>query len=735
MKTSTLSEIVAGGVDQRLVTPRGSARSIVNMRLDRADVGWINDRGWEPMHPPQSYPKFTPEQVEPIYSLFVWTKHQGAEVYILTEQNGTLSHTHGNPGTVSATTPIQHILQYERVQPKSDDPGTQYAPFGNMLLILNGHDRMLKFRGGKRVEPFGFTSKPPSPVVFQPDPTYYSGAGNKNASGTIPLRLTNRIGLGKTDLTLTTYDTNRFYYRVSYITNTGSESPMSEPVIADWGFEDEDERYRYGVMLRDIPTGPRGTMARRVYRTKNLNLIDDAAQAVYYFVSEIRDNVTTDFVDVVPDSDLVTLAPSALDSSIVSNTYKYAVVWNDRMWLAGGAGTGTKLIYSQRGAVEQFPTFNSFEVGVREGGDITGVYSYFNTLIVMRERAIDFVISNQDGTQFNCTTLVPQIGTTATNTVKMVPGYGLVFLSYDGLYRIMGVPGASSASQTVENIGHEVQKELKRVSLGALARSTGSYSAKEQEYWVHYPVDGDSKPTRGTVLHLDRKQFSFRNDNGTATPGSFRFNAIATHPRGWFLLAPETITVGTGVLNQIQAYNVGVQVWSALRTQGRSYILNDSDGFWVRAGVVFGDPLTATYASAWEAFGDNSVKKRPLSVEIQGKVQGNLLHQIGTGADWKPGLQAGDSVAIANPEDYGTAQDDAIYGPIVDVRKDRSVAKTSASYWTDDRLQRTRWDVNAGLISSFLFELSGTYIFSVVSYQIEYRYGARKAINTSAGSR
>lgn len=56
------------------------------------------------------------------------------------------------------------------------------------------------------------------------------------------------------------------------------------------------------VPLTSIPTGPSGTLARRIYRTKN-------GGSTYYLVAEIADNVTTTFTDNVPDTALTTAAP------------------------------------------------------------------------------------------------------------------------------------------------------------------------------------------------------------------------------------------------------------------------------------------------------------------------------------------------------------------------------------------------------------------------------------------
>jgi len=57
--------------------------------------------------------------------------------------------------------------------------------------------------------------------------------------------------------------------------------------------------------LTSIPTGPTGTVARRIYRTK----VGAGSSGTYYLVGEIGDNSTTTFDDVVPDSSLTVQAP------------------------------------------------------------------------------------------------------------------------------------------------------------------------------------------------------------------------------------------------------------------------------------------------------------------------------------------------------------------------------------------------------------------------------------------
>jgi hypothetical protein len=57
-------------------------------------------------------------------------------------------------------------------------------------------------------------------------------------------------------------------------------------------------------------------------------------------------------------------------------------------------------------------------------------------LLVFRERAIEIITVGTNG--YVISTLDSNIGTTATNTIKIVAGYGVMFLSKDGIFTISG---------------------------------------------------------------------------------------------------------------------------------------------------------------------------------------------------------------------------------------------------------------------------------------------------------
>jgi len=85
-------------------------------------------------------------------------------------------------------------------------------------------------------------------------------------------------------------------YAVTYVDATGTESFLSARSL------NANCAGTKKVDLSDIPTGPTGTTARRIYRT---NVVaPDPDTGPYYQVVEIADNVTTTYQDDVSDANL-----------------------------------------------------------------------------------------------------------------------------------------------------------------------------------------------------------------------------------------------------------------------------------------------------------------------------------------------------------------------------------------------------------------------------------------------
>lgn len=99
------------------------------------------------------------------------------------------------------------------------------------------------------------------------------------------------------------------------------------------------------IQLTGIPTGPTGTLARRLWRTK-------AGGSEYFFVGQISDNTTSTFVDSTTDSSLRTAVPLVNDAgaSAVNVTIPTgpAGITSRRLYRTEGGGSAFRFVAEVR---------------------------------------------------------------------------------------------------------------------------------------------------------------------------------------------------------------------------------------------------------------------------------------------------------------------------------------------------------------------------------------------------
>lgn len=700
------------GIDQRLVPSEGSAYEIVNFR-QHEQLGFINDVGWEPLI---KYDTASPSQFSfanyeefwrPVRFLAVWGRHQDSESYYLYERNGSLQYDWGNRG---AATDRNIILEENRYLPKPDDPGTQIAPFGRFALILNGINRPIKFWGRRQVEQFSWTLKPGQPTVLTPQPSATDASLPEYVDGGkchIRFSSTAYHGLGGG----TNGSVNNYSWRVAWISNTGSVSPPSDPVFSSWEIDQTDREGKYSVMLLDLPIGPEGTVGRIIYRTKNK--IGTTAQGdTFYEVARIMENVSTSFIDFYPDSELDTVALDLLDSTTISHGHKYATAFDGCMWLAGGEAEPTKVVYSKPGLPEQFPAANYFDVGVRQGGHITGLIPFYNSLLVFRERAIDIITKANTG--YLIATLDPFVGTTASNTIRFVPEVGVCFLTKEGVFAVTG--GIFGGSEhKAKNISEGLCDEWSRLSFAALPRATAAYSPKEKEYWVHYPADGRTENTRGAVLHVAKEiGWTLRNCENDAR-GDMRFTHIAVDPAGWFILGTKPkYTIDPANSNSFPG--IGLQVWSHSPYWGQCYTY-DSTGQAAYTFILTDEPKAVSkLISIWDDLGDHSTKKSISHVIIDGLSQGNNILPLSWAIDHGYTFIGSRGIAPQQPEYYNTQASQTI----LSMATTRPLAGWNITAWEKSKRIPIRFDVGAQQCSTFRWKIETVNYIHILGYVLAY---------------
>jgi hypothetical protein len=628
--------------------------------------------------------------------MFYVQRHQGAQDSILFEQNGTLYQLNDFDGTLK-----KNALSEERTLPRSSELGTQYCQFGRYVLYVNGYDRPSKSRlwpitdyatSNYLVEyPLGFDAAPSAPVSWEVETDPTSSATGQNSVCirffTTALNDTDdpkNKGLGSA----TADHENKYRYKVSFVNTTGAESPLSsESNTISW--ITPVTKFLYGISI-EIPVGNNDVIARRIYRTKNFSDDVGADDDTYYFVAEIPNNADDFYIDDNPDSGLGSQAPSDLESiPFPALGCRFLGSYKDCLFIDGGRDDDLTLYYSHPGKPDQFAALNFITLSHRQGGGLTGLFSYFNNLLVFREYSIDIIRGTYPN--FNATNLVQYIGTRATNTIVGVEGQGILFLSYDGVYGI-NINLDYNDNPTVQNITPHLRDTFARINKDAIAKATAVYSRKRREYIVHFPVDGSPVNNLGLVYHTDKVTWSIRED--------IPVGQLIVNSTGDVLFGMNDGSVDTNAEH-------GIMVLSRKRAAGSSIsedVMTDNP------------PLTSIMRSAWLDMGDPSTKKKIHSVYLF----------IATGGDQDISLHYymdfnynGSELTEALRQQRPDFEDQAVYD---------KVELDSGAYWEEPLITTIRYDVHSKACSHFQWKIETNADVHVIGYAIDFTGSGMRVI-------
>ena len=644
------------GIERRLrAQNQNSAWVAENWRYDARLMAFINDRGWVPYNEELNVTATSNfVEGEVVWSVYAWEKNGGSERYIIYETPTAIKYikNQNNVGTI-LTKPLEVQQEYGINNRSLTDPGVQYIDAGNYVIIFNiPGNRALKFFNRDRIEPFGYVVQPPPPTPITPSRvsmgkvdassaytwaftttdedtgTYSVGVwGYGNSAGMDPGA---QFGDLTDDAKGSAIQTNLLHnlkcsykYKIAYVSDTGSESPASEgskliswlgQMDGDGGDDANEETFnlsssRFFLPITNIPIGPEGTLTRRIYRTKNLNLfsIDPAsapAEETFYFVDEIPNNCETFYLDMASDVNLASEMPTINETGTMPVDTKFATLWGNKLVLAGGIDS-TAIYYSESGRFEQFGNDNYYNISGYGVGDITGIFPSANILYIFARRGIFALIPDEQG-GFYLTTISDSIGCIAHKSIQFVPGTGVVFLGQNGFYAISGNPQYDQVK--ILSISDGLGGYLDNTNLINCQIAASTYNAKDQEYWCSLPTDGFNDPMTGFVYHAPIKTWTIRQE----VPAT----SFTQLPEGFTLFGSNyetTIANLTGYEDNAINYavNNGLQLWCGRPTWGIKVTGSAEDPTYAER-----KPPNTRFATAWLDFGDDDYKKEVLSVEF-----------------------------------------------------------------------------------------------------------------------
>jgi hypothetical protein len=138
------------------------------------------------------------------------------------------------------------------------------------------------------------------------------------------------------------------------------------------------------------------------------------------------------------------------------------------------------------------------------------------------------------------------------------------------------------------------------------------------------------------------------------------------------------------------------------------------------------------WQSTWYDFGDDSIKKRVLSVELDVLTEGDNAIELLWAEDWGYTFTTAGTVFPQIGEVKGTAKEQATYSPAPLGVSLGNPATYDKSKWEEPRVTRLRWDVRTGLVSHFQFKVQSSNHMQIVRFQMNYVVGSVKTINTRA---
>ncbi len=714
MKQQVYQTPLAGGVATKLPQNPQDAGRAENLAIDPATGGWSTRVGYEPfVQTPPNWLPFT--NTGPVYALHcAQALGGGARQHILYEADGNLHLLYEASGVDQVVT-----LASGRHIPTSTEAAAWFTDTGYGTIVTNGVDRPVLVRPwplgkgtladqaiGQCIRPFGFDGLPTPVEPRKVKPMPVPGAGGfpaPKASGNGAVTLwCPEDGLaipdgGRWGLGFANNDSGSvgkaadFGWSVSFVSDTGSEGPTSTLNSTRWELLDGAEGFRHACAL-DIPVGPKGTVARKLYRTSNYSEdFVNQGDTTLYFIDTIRNNVETLFFDATLTASLGQPAPIIPTGPLPAPRARFSALFNGSLFLDGGIEDPRTLFFSTAGLIEQFPADSFIELSA-QGGGITALFANYNTLLVFRENGID-VVQGDYASGFTATTLSEGVTCRAPHSIVSVPGLGVVFLAKDGVYAVVGGLSGGAVNEVI-NLTVPQDGLVRRITPDCHPKAVACFSQATREYQLYVPADGNDRPNLGLVLHVDRLDRAETLSAWTTRVG-FPVGAVTTLFDGTVVFGHNTGSETGGSTSQR-----GLFVVSAKRATGMDYNTDP------QPALVYNAPPTSVYRSAWHSFGDPQVQKQVSYVTLWLLTTGTPKVQVRHYKDF--------SLQPTTERAYTAQVPDATPQPVLDA------ALLGRGKYRDDRLVPLRVSVAHMSAAWFCFELETDEDLVLVGYEYEY---------------
>jgi hypothetical protein len=709
MKGTEFSMARAGGIETMLPQTPGNATELQNWAIDRATGGWSTRIGYEKYVPYAT--TFAPfSSLGPVLSLHVnQALPAGGRQNILFEADGTLYLMYEADQSVTLIP-----LRTGRSEPAPTEPGSWFTDVQGGILVTNGIDRPILVRpwplgdaadattvASTLHREFGFAAPPAPPTPHRVEPlTSSSDSSRTTGGGATSIWCPSNaaacgVGSGQWGLGLSggADKENLFSWSISFITDTGSEGPQSLPATASWQMNTA-KGFRYAVAL-DIPRGPPGVVARKLYRSQNYS--EDSATPgdnTLYFAGLLLNNEEELYIDAVRTPTLGTVAPTFEVGPTPAPTARFSAVFAGCLFLDGGPTDGQTIYFSNPGLIEQFSPL-SYLTLPGQSGAITAMWGTYTSLLLFRESGID-VVTGDFSSSFRASTLSASVACRSPKAIVTVPELGVVFLGQDGIYLISGgLQGGSVVS--IQELTGGLSAITARFTPDCLPAARAAYTPQNGgEVHFYIPVDGSDRPNLGLILHVPKLTAGL---SAWSTRDGFPVGSIASLYDGTLIFGHHT-----GNPSLLTSNEAGIFVLSSRRALG-----GHIDG----QTYVDDDPPLSIYKSAWMDFGDPQILKQVKYVTLWLMTTGGTAPSTGPIVKVRHYKDFG--LTAISEREYTAQPPDAPLQPVFDL-----VTLNSGSKYLAERMVPLRVSIAGMSCQTFAFDLETTEDLVFVGFDVEF---------------
>jgi len=304
---------------------------------------------------------------------------------------------------------------------------------------------------------------------------YEGGASSRNALGAKPISVMAGVGAVGGNLGVGSYLVD-----VVYVTSTGYiTKPSGTPInVTTFG--------SYKINLTVIPTGPAGTVARKIIMSKvipNLTYTGNPNDYEFFFAPSgfINDNVTTVFALSEFDGNLIASADYLFDQLESVDSGVGIGEYNSRMIVWGESANPSILRVSKPGDPESISATSGFIiVDPTESGGVTNICVIRNNMYIFKSNRIFVTTDNgDDPTTWPVTIFDAGIGTECFGISRVFDSKGthlsqFLIAGRSGLYIFDGLIRFPELTYVVQNIWDDIDPasfSLTRVALDPINKN------------------------------------------------------------------------------------------------------------------------------------------------------------------------------------------------------------------------------------------------------------------------